>query len=370
MTWLTWRQFRAQAITGAAVLAVLAIALGITGPHLAHLYASSGLATCQAHGNCGPLVTAFTAQVKASTIDELLFILCIGLLLAAPALIGVFWGAPLVAREIEAGTFRLAWSQSVTRARWLAVKLGLVGLASMATAGLLSLMVTWWAGPIDRAAGLPAGRDGTPGFNRFAPLLFDSRGIAPIGYALFAFVLGVTVGVLIRRTVPAMAVTLAIFVGVVWFAFPTWARPHLLPPAQVTVPLSNASTVGFELVGDGRLLVQTSPPDLPGTWVLSTQLTTPDGRPASTVPATEACTSPSPGQTCPAYVASLHLRQTVSYQPASRYWPLQWYETGIYLALTLALAGLCLWWIRPGHFAGLNIRHRTSQPTPALQSSP
>ena len=101
MTWLTWRQFRAQAITGAAVLAVLAIALGITGPHLAHLYASSGLATCQAHGNCGPLVTAFTAQVKASTIDELLFILCIGLLLAAPALIGVFWGAPLVAREID-----------------------------------------------------------------------------------------------------------------------------------------------------------------------------------------------------------------------------------------------------------------------------
>ncbi len=136
------------------------------------------------------------------------------------------------------------------------------------------------------------------------------------------------------------------------------------------MPLSNASTVGFELVGDGRLLVQASPPDLPGAWVLSTQLATPDGQPASTVPATQACTSPSPGQTCPAYVASLHLRQTVTYQPASRYWTLQWYETGIYLALAVALAGLCLWWIRPRRFAGLSIRHRTPQQIPALQRFP
>lgn len=117
------------------------------------------------------------------------------------------------------------------------------------------------------------------------------------------------------------------------------------------------------------MLVHTAPPDLPGAWVLSTQLTTPADRPASTIPATQACASnTSSGQTCSASVESPHLRQTVTYEPASRYWPLQWYETGIYLAL--ALAGLCLWWIRPGHFARLNIRYRTSQPTPTLQSSP
>jgi hypothetical protein len=275
MTWLTWRQFRAQAITGAAVLAVLAIALGITGPHLAHLYASSGLATCQAHGNCGPLVTAFTAQVKASTIDELLFILCIGLLLAAPALIGVFWGAPLVAREIEAGTFRLAWSQSVTRARWLAVTLGLVGLASMATAGLLSLMVTWWAGPIDRAAGLPAGRAGTPGFNRFAPLLFDSRGIAPIGVALFARA---------RRhgrgahppDRAAMAVTLAIFAAV-QIAMPLLVRPHLLPPVRASSAFNPATLVSLTSGASGGQLKVTGAVNLPGAWVLDNQTVTPAG---------------------------------------------------------------------------------------------
>jgi hypothetical protein len=115
--------------------------------------------------------------------------------------------------------------------------------------------------------------------------------------------------------------------------------------------------------------VQTAPPDLPGAWVLSTQLTTPADRAASTIPATQACASNASGQTCSAYIESLHLRQTVTYEPASRYWPLQWYETGIYLALALALAGLCLWWIRPRHFAALNIRHRTSQPTPTLRTA-
>ena len=69
----------------------------------------------------------------------------------APALIGLFWGAPLIARELETGTYRLAWNQSVTRSRWTLAKLGIGGLASVAVAGLLSLMITWWASPINTA---------------------------------------------------------------------------------------------------------------------------------------------------------------------------------------------------------------------------
>jgi hypothetical protein len=103
---------------------------------------------------------------------------------AVPAIIGMFWGAPLIARELEAGTFRVAWTQSVTRARWLAVKLGLAGLASMAAAGLVSLMVTWWSSRVDPLDPF--------GMNRLQPAMFGTRGIAPIGYAAFAFVLGVT----------------------------------------------------------------------------------------------------------------------------------------------------------------------------------
>ena len=345
MTWLTWRQFRAQAITGAAVLAALAIALGITGPHLAHLYASSGLATCQAHGNCGSLVTAFTEQVKAGTIYELLFILCIGLMLAAPAVIGVFWGAPLVAREIEAGTFRLAWNQSVTRTRWLAVKLGLIGLASMATVALLSLMVTWWAGPIDRAAGLPGGRDGSSGINRFAPLLFASRGIAPIAYALFAFVLGVTVGVLIRRTVPAMAVTLAIFAAV-QIAMPLLVRPHLVPAVRATSAFNPATLVSMTNSGNGGQLKVTGAVHLPGAWVLSNQTVTPAGHEFDG-PAPAACVKTTvPFSQCTAALGRLGLRQVVTYQPASRYWAFQGYEAAIFVVLAVGLAGCCAWQIR------------------------
>ena len=77
----------------------------------------------------------------------------------------------------------------------MAVKLAAVGLAAMLTAGLLSLLITWWAGPIDRAGGFPAS---VGPLTRFSPVLFGARDIVPVGYAAFAFVLGVTAGVLVR----------------------------------------------------------------------------------------------------------------------------------------------------------------------------
>jgi hypothetical protein len=345
MMWLTWRQFRAQAIVAAAALAVVAIALAVTGPHLAGLYASSGLATCQAHGNCGRLVTAFMNEVKATTPDGLLFGFCVGLLLAAPGLIGVFWGAPLVTREIEAGTFRLAWTQSVTRARWLTVKLGLIGLASMAATGLLSLMVSWWASPLDQVTGLPAGRNGTPSLNRFAPVLFASRGITPIAYAAFAFALGVTVGVLIRRTVPAMAVTLAVFAAI-QIVMPLWVRPHFIPPSHATTALNPAAIDFINTSGNGRLIEVGAAVNLPGAWVLSQQMLTPGGH-VFTGPAPAACMrNTAPVTECQAAIGRLHLRQVVTYQPASRYWAFQWYERGIFLVLAGGLCGYCAWLIR------------------------
>ena len=77
----------------------------------------------------------FLSEMKSDAIDPVLYFARRRDPDVAPALIGIFWGAPLVTRELEAGTFRLAWNQSVTRARWMAVKLGLIGLAAMATAG-------------------------------------------------------------------------------------------------------------------------------------------------------------------------------------------------------------------------------------------
>ncbi len=329
-----WLRFRTQALVALGALAVLAVVLAVTGIQLDHAY-DAAVAACKPHGDCASTLSQFSSSSYLTASNVLH-----PLVIAIPCLLGMFWGAPLAAREFETGTFRLAWTQGSTRTRWLAVKLAVVGAASMAVAGLLSLMVSWWSSPI------AAAQMGT----RLDHRIFSESGIAPVGYAAFAFAAGVTAGLLSRRTLPAMAATLAVFLALVWFAFPLWVRPHLLPPAQTTAPLSTASLNGFGPAGAGRLFVPTAPPDLPGAWVLSIRLTTPADRPADTVPAARACApNTSSGLTCHAYVESLHLRQTVTYEPASRYWPLQWCETGIYLALALALAGLCLWWIRPGH---------------------
>jgi hypothetical protein len=339
MIWLTWRQFRAQSIAAAATLCALAIALGATGVHLASLYTAAGLTDC--HANCVALASNFIDQVRGGYTEHVYFF-GIAVMYLTPALIGIFWGAPLIAREFEAGTYRLVWNQSVTRTRWAVVKLGLVGLAAMATAGLLSLMINWWARPIDGAIGY-----GSPSssFTRIHPLMFDARGFVPLGYAAFAFALGVTASVVLRRTLPAMAVTLAIFAAL-QILVPAFVRPHIIAPDQVTAPLS-AANAGLMIRGtQGGTAVMTVLGDFskPGAWILSDQSITPAGR-AFAAPAPQACLGKN-AQACMSWIASQHLRQLVTYQPASRFWPLQWIETALYLALAAGLGGLCTWQIR------------------------
>ena len=190
----TWLRFRAQALVALGALAVLAVVLLVTGIRLADAY-DTAVAACKLHNDCAQALELFPSNGYL-TASNLLH----PLVIAVPCVLGMFWGAPLVAREFETGTYRLAWTQGSTRTRWLAVKLALVGAASMAVAGLLSLIVTWWSGPI---AAAQAGA-------RIDPGIFSESGIAPVGYAAFAFAFGVTAGLLIRRTLPAIAVTLAI----------------------------------------------------------------------------------------------------------------------------------------------------------------
>ena len=109
--------------------------------------------------------------------------------LGTPLLVGLFWGAPLVAAEAEAGTTQFAWMQSVTRKRWLAVKIGWMLLAAAVWGGVISALVTWWVSPTNAEQ-----------LNQFDPGRFDIMGIVPVGYSLFAVALGVTAGALLRRT--------------------------------------------------------------------------------------------------------------------------------------------------------------------------
>jgi ABC-2 family transporter protein len=349
MMWLTWRQFRWQAVTAAAVLAVLAIALGATGPSLLHRFDQAGLSGCHAAA-CGTLAANFLTTLRERGPYDSLFQAGVVIMYLAPALMGIFWGAPLIARELETGTHRLAWNQSVSRTRWTAIKLGLIGLAAVATAGLLSLIISWWASPIDDAMNFGQSYSGSS-FPRLSPLVFAARGIAPLGYAAFAFALGVTAGVLIRRTLPAMAITLVIFAAV-QFVMPNFVRPHLITPVQVTAPF-NANDANEIMISSAASNPNSANNTMtvvgnfsqPGAWMLSNTTITPAGN-LFTGPATSACTGNSTQQQCSNWLDSLHLRQLITYQPASRFWPLQLIETGIYLILAAGLAWLSIWQVR------------------------
>jgi hypothetical protein len=343
MIWLTWRQFRTQAVAVATGLSAFAILLLVTGPHLVTMYRQSAFGTCRS--NCGASAASFLNALGQDTTYRLVYILGAALVILLPAVIGLFWGAPLITRELETGSFRLAWNQSVTRERWLAVKLGILGLASMAAAGLLSLILGWWASPIDHAATLGS----AAGFQiRFFPTLFGARGIAPIGYAAFAFTLGVLVGLIVRRTVPAMAITLAVFAAV-QIVMPLAIRPHLITPVRDTTAVTASVIQGLGTTNGsgGQLSVFAAAPDLPGAWIYSNQVVTASGSTSlSSVPPACQSISPQGFQSCATALAQMHLKQVVVYQPADRYWTFQWLELGIFLTVAVLLAWGCFWWVR------------------------
>src|SRR6266536_3533930 len=269
MIWLTWRQFRAAGAMMFAALAVLAALLALTGPGLAGDY-STGIAACTTQsGGCSNFVRQFFNHHQGP------FLALTAVVLVLPALIGLFWGTPLITRELEAGTHRLVWNQSITRTRWLAVKLALTGLAAMTAAGLGSLAVSWWSSPIDKTAA---------NFPKMGPLLFDARGIVPIAYAAFAFALGVTVGMLVRRTVPALAITLVVFVAV-QIAMPLLVRPHLLPPTRSTIEITTSNLDGINAPqGGGPVRAIVKAPTITGAWILSSHAVDASGHAVDTIP--------------------------------------------------------------------------------------
>ena len=339
MIWLTWRQLRVQAAAVFALVAAAAVTLAITGPRLADLAKLDG--------------SIFDRLTQA---DRNYFFTGIIVVAVAPAVIGIFWGAPMVARELEAGTHRLVWNQSVTRTRWLATKLGVTALAAAVAVGVLTFAVTWWAKPIDGAlsdthGSLPA---------RLTPVTFAMRGITPIGYAVFALVLGVAIGLVVRRPLPAMAITLILFIFV-QIAVPLWVRPHLVTPVSNVIAFSRDRLDGIQGNGAGKPEHITVNTGGPGNWVLANETLNAKGQ-VTDVPAWFGdCLPPPPGpgttervhvvgddpiSECLSRLNAEGYRQRVTYQPADRFWRLQWLETGMFLTFSALLAWFCFWWTR------------------------
>ena len=321
MTWLVWRQYRTPAAVTAALFAAFAVLLVITGLSMANQF-HAAFGACLATDDCRWPVD--DVSLGSGPIGFL-----VEFTLAVPAVLGMFLGAPLVAREIETGTGQFAWTQSVTRRHWLAVKVGWLLLTALAGGGAVGALVTWWSGPKNAAY-----------LNAFDPGTFDVQGIMPAAYSAFAMALGITAGTLIRRVLPALGVTLGGYFAV-RLVIMGWMRQHYMTPVaatysigQNTSPASGASWVlahGFR--GPNGPLPP--PPNGDNVSVIG------NGFPASDVP--HACLpylsphgTPSENQlfSC---LTSHGYTQYLSYQPATRYWPFQFIEAGLFVALAAAL---------------------------------
>jgi len=306
MAWVTWRQHRA-ALAGVAVfLGALAVYLWITGSSVHHSYAAA----------CHP-ANSLTCTMNFTGRYGITGIMVSILLQAVPALIGAFAGAPVLARELETGTFRYAWTQAFGRWRWALAKLALLAVAVAGAAGAFGVLFSWYNQPFFAAGyAIP-----------FSTRVFNLGEIAFPAWTLAAFSIGVLAGMLIRRVVPAIAATLAVYAGLA-FATGLWLREHYMTP------------------------LLTSHPNLPGSaWVVS-QWYTKGGTFAFPARGSQIVSAlsrlcPEPSGLSPAQCLTQHgYTLWTSYQPGSRFWLFQWIEGDWLLALSVLLIAATVWLVR------------------------
>jgi ABC-type transport system involved in multi-copper enzyme maturation permease subunit len=284
MIWVSWRQHRGQAIGCLALLAALAVYAVIESTSMRTAFSNDHLAACLARSpgtTCPAGVNAFMNEF-GSAVNIAFW----SVALIVPGLIGVLVGGPLIARELEYGTWRLAWSQTVPRARWLAVKLALVTGGLIVLGAAMTAVITWYRAPMDRLTG------------HLEHNIYDFEGLVLTAYILCAFGFAVLAGLLIRRSIPAMVTAFIPWLAirlVIEFVF----RPHFLAPLTATVNCTHGCGygVGFVPQATGRI----------GDLVLNIN------------------------------------GNVVTYQPADRFWPFQFIEAGVFVALTAAALGATIW---------------------------
>jgi ABC-2 family transporter protein len=310
IAWVTWRQHRATLAGVAVFLGALAVYLWLTGLQMHHAYATdchpaSSLA-CNVNFTGRYAVTADVVRVFLQVV---------------PALIGAFAGAPVLAREMETGTFRFAWTQGFGRGRWALGKLALLAVLVTAAAGAFTVVFSWYASPFFAAGyAIP-----------FATDLFDTLGVAFAAWTLAAFAIGALAGMLIRRVVPAIAATLAVYAGLA-LATALWLRQRYMTPlltSKLNLP-ANAWLVNQWYDKGGKFALPAR-----GSQLVSvvSQLCPASARGSASI-------SP------PQCLSQHGYTWWASYQPGSRFWPFQWIEGGWLLALSVLLIAASVWLVR------------------------
>ncbi|MBV8256727.1 MAG: hypothetical protein JOZ56_10250 [Actinobacteria bacterium] len=313
MTWLSWREQRTETLLALGLLALLAALLVPVGLHLETLYRQDNVAACltqateachQAMGNFGNGAGALRSVLTWLTL--------------LPGLLGAALAAPIIL-DLESGASVFAWTQGVTRTRWLATRLGVALLTSLAAAGALTLLVTWYRRPLDSA------------FGRFDNGVFDLEGTVPLAYAAFALGLGLAVGVVWRRTALSLIVGFLAYVGSRVFV-DSWLRERYEAPLGATWGIRQPE------------------PALRGAWILSSGPSDKAGHPfTGGFQVIESCARGVGGgikSVDPACLArhGAGFNHAI-YQPASRFWLFQGIETALFGGLAIVLIGFAAWWL-------------------------
>jgi len=311
MAWVTWRQHRAQLVGALGLVVALALGALATRLPIQAAYHREALSDClppASKSGCDIIVRHFESQFDT-------WVAALRGLAVLPALAGLFVGAPLLARELEHDTHRFAWTQGVTRRRWLLSKTVLLAAATVASAAAASAIVMWWRSPFDTLEG------------RIAPSAFDVEGVVVPAYALFALAIGVLAGLVFRRSVAAMTATLVAFAST-RLVVAELLRPHFLAPLH-------------------RVVIGADPIPQTGGWVLNDTLVDAVGRQITAgredlavLHAQHAGIDP---QT---YLVTLGWKRVVAYQPAGRFWTFQLIEAGIFVTLAAAVVLATLWLVR------------------------
>jgi len=274
MIWVTWRQHRGMLIGLTAVYAAVSAFLLIAGLKAHHAYAAVASCHPAISDACNTLNNNFgsTYWTMANTTGIFMNLL--------PALVGAFTGAQILAAELETGTFRYAWTQGIGRIRWTIAKLTLLAVVITVLSWAFSQLFAWFYDPfLGRSAGLTVLAEG----------VFDTRGIDFAARTLVAFTIGAFLGMLIRRTVPAMAATLGVYLGLkllVWLV--------LREDYPVAINTSGAVPLNTQ---------QSAPATMP--WILKTW--------------------------------TVGTTNWTRYIPVSRFWPMQFIESGWLLLLSVLL---------------------------------
>jgi len=276
------------------------LALGIASVVALRIWMASQKALCP-DGDVTPCGDGIYQASYARTSAEVFLADGGTVLLVLAALVGLFVAGPLIARELESGTFRLAWAQSVSPARWLAARLAVPG--ALAVTGLAVLIVVYRWG-LRALRGFPYS-SGPRWYDNGA---FPGTGPAILGYGLLAVAVGALCALLVRRTLLSMSLN-ALVLGTV--AIGLGMRRYVLWPTALRT--------------DDAPVTYSS-----GDWLIESGMLTASGRKlywqdcydAGMRDSAEACMRSRGGVS---YFGEYH--------PIAHYWPLQLVETGILLAL-------------------------------------